>query len=320
VIFARAEIRALEGAMGWFGPKQNEEQIKRAMIRRYFAPEKGLPPWTFAAGGGASLVIMIALATFAISFYGTVAAAVLTVVLFAIAWVSFDERSQRADDDDIDLWREEDFAAQIERIEHDVKTTTPGLIEPRNPIVFAGLPRFQHLAIRRSHDDGTLRQRWRFKVKVGRDKVTRFTPPCLTVLHLTKDHLIAYQCDLSLLTGQVINETLDEYFWQDISTLQIERQTLPTETDDRQLYEQWSENMPEEDAERYAPLHSKEPAELWTGKRTILRLKTNSGGSLEIVLADERLTGDPAKDRLQLRNNEAINRLRKLLRDRKARR
>jgi hypothetical protein len=306
--------------MGWLSPKQDDEQAKRAMIRQYFAPEKGLPPWTYAAGGGISLVIMIALAAFAISFYGTVAAAVLTVVLFAIAWVSFDERSRRADDDDIDLWREEDFAALIERIGRDVKATTPGLIAPNDPIVFAGLPRFQHLAIRRSHDDGTLRQRWRFKVKVGRDKVTRFTPPCLTVLHLTKDHLIAYQCDLSLLTGQVINETLDEYFWQDISTLQIERQTLPTETDDRQLYEQWAENLPDEEAERYAALSADKPAELWIGKRTILRLKTNSGGGLEIVLADERLTGDPEKDRIQIRNTEAINRLRRLLRERKARR
>jgi hypothetical protein len=306
--------------MGWFGPKQSEEQIKRAMIRQYFASERGLPPWTYAAGGGVSLAVMIALVVFAISFYGTVAAAVLTVVLFAIAWVSFDERSRRADDDDIDFWRDEDFEALIERIGRDVMRTTPGLIDPKHPIVFAGMPRFDNLEIRRSHDNGTLRQRWRVKFKVGRDKVTRFTPPCLTLLYFTKDHLIAYQCDLNLLSGQVINETLDEYFWQDISTLQIERQSLPTETDDRQLYEQVAENMPADEAERYAPLSADEPAELWIGKRTILRLKTNSGGGLEIVLADERLTGKPDEDSLQIRNEKAIDKLRLLLRDRKARR
>jgi hypothetical protein len=306
--------------MGWFGPKQSEEQIKRAMIRQYFASERGLPPWTFAAGGGVSLAVMIALVVFAVSFYGTVAAAVLTVVLFAIAWVAFDERSRRADDDDIDFWRDEDFAALTERIGRDVRRTTPGLIDPLHPIVFAGVPRFEKLQLRRSHDNGTLRQRWRVKFKVGRDKVTRFTPPCLTLLYFTKDHLIAYQCDLNLLNGQVINETLDEYFWQDIAALQIERQSLPTETDDRQLYEQVAENMPNEDAERYAPLRADEPAELWIGKRTILRLKTNSGGGLEIVLADERLTGKPDADSLQIRNEKAIEKLRLLLRDRKARR
>lgn len=306
--------------MGWFGPRKNAEQIKRAMIRQYFEPDKGWAPWTYATGGGVCLVVMVMLAAFAISFYATFAAATLAVILFAIAWVSFDERSRRADDDDIDAWRDEDFEALIDRIGRDVMRTTPGLIDPLHPIVFAGLPRFDNLEVRRSHDNGTLRQRWRFKVKVGKDKITRFTPPCLTLLYFTKDHLIAYQCDLNLLSGHVINETLDEYFWQDIATLQIERQTLPTETDDRALYEQWSENMPGDEAERYAPLRADEPAELWIGKRTILRLKTNSGGGLEIVLADERLAGNPDEDSLQIRNTKAIEKLRLLLRERKARR
>jgi hypothetical protein len=304
--------------MGWFGPIAGDEQKKRAMIRQYFEPDKSPKPWMFAAGGFVALVAMVALTLYLVSFYATIAAAILSVVLFAVAWVSFNERAQRADDIDIDNWRDDDFDLAVERIRQDAVLATSDLMNPKNPIVFVGLPRFKNLEVHFSHDDGGLRKRWRFKVKVGEDGITRFTPPCLTVLHFTKDHLLAYQCDLDLLTGTVLNETLDEYFWQDIVSLQIERQTLPTEADDAALYDQWSEHMPDDAAERYEPLRADGPAALATGKRTILRLKTTSGGGLEIVLADERFAA--AKDSLQARNNAAIDRLRKLLRDRKARR
>ena len=59
---------------------------------------------------------------------------------------------------------------------------------------------------------------------------------------------------------------------------------------------------------------------LATGKCTILRLKTTSGGGLKIVLADERFIEHPKPESLQLRNGQSLTRLRKLLRDRKARR
>jgi hypothetical protein len=306
--------------MGWFGPAKTEEQKKREMIRRYFEPDKGPATWMFAAAGLTLALVSLALSYFGVSFYAPLAAAILAVVMFAIAWVIFNERSQRADDDDIDIWRDQDFKAVIKRISDDAALAASDLMDRRHPIVFTGLPRFENLQIHRNYDDGKVRRRWRFKVKVGRDGITRFTPPCLTVLHFTKDHLLAYQCDLDLLSGKVLNETLDEYFWQDIVSLQIERQTLPTEADDRQLYEQWSETMPNDQSERYEAVLAEQPAVLATGQTTILRLKTTSGGGLEIVLADERFVANPPPDCLQTRNDDAIARLRKLLRDRKARR
>lgn len=305
--------------MGWLGPVKSEEQQKREMIRQYFEPDKGPQPWMLGSAGLLCMGAAILLSYFALSFYATVTAAILSVVLFAIGWVIFNERERRADDALIDAWRDQDFRAVVNRISEDAALAASDLMDPRHPIVFVGLPRFENLLVRHNHDDGSVRRRWRFKVKVGRDGVTRFTPPCLTVLHFTKDHLLAYQCDLNLITGKVLNETLDEYFWQDIASLQIERQTLPTEADDRSLYQQWSQDMPDDKSERYEPVLAKEPAVLATGKCTILRLKTTSGGGLQIVLADERLADNP-HDPLQAKNEEAVARLRKLLRDRKARR
>ncbi len=274
----------------------------------------------FAAAGSVCLAAAIAISYFQLSFYAAIVAAVLAVILFAVAWVSYGERAQRADDDDIDFWRDEDFDALIADISKDAALNAADLIDPDHPIVIAGLPRFQHLKISRSHDDGNLPQSWRFKVKVGRDGITRFTPPCVSILHFTKDHLIAYQCDLDLLGGKALNETIEEYFWQDIVTLQIEKHSLPPAENEFALRQQWSKSLPGDKAEKYEPLFSAESEVLPTGKRTILRLKTNTGGGLEIVVEDDRFADNPAEDSLQIRNEKAIARLRKLLRDRKARR
>ena len=306
--------------MSWFGPAKTDEQIKREMIRQYFEPDKGLPPWLFAAAGVLCLVAMLACAYFGLSFYATGAAAILAVILFAVAWVSFNERAQRADDVDIDIWRDEDFEALVADVSKDAALNAADLIDPDHPIVIAGLPRFKNLKVSRSHDDGNLPQSWRFKVKVGEDGITRFTPPCLTILHFTKDHLIAYQCDLDLLSGVPLNEPIEEFFWQDIVSLQIEKQTMPPAADEFELMQQWSMSLPDDKAEKYGPLFSEHAVVLPTGKRTTLRLKTNSGGGLEIVVEDERFADNPDEDSLQVRNEKAIARLRKLLRDRKARR
>jgi hypothetical protein len=122
------------------------------------------------------------------------------------------------------------------------------------------------------------------------------------------------------LSGTRLNEITEEYFWQDIVSLQIEKQTLAPEYEDEPLYDQLAESMPDEKAGRFAAFRSQQAAVLPTGKRTTLRLKTNAGGGLEIVIADERYVDNAGDESLQARNEKAVARLRKLLRDRKARR
>lgn len=302
------------------GRQNPDEDDRRAKIRQYFTPARGPEPPAFVAAGLCCLGALLVFSLFDLPGWVGLGAAVAAVVLFAIAWVSFTERSQRASDEDIDLWRDEDFDALIEEVSSDAALNTADLIDPDDPIVIVGLPRFKNLKVRHNRDGEDTPQIWRFKVKVGEDGVTRFTPPCLTVLHFTKDHLIAYQCDFDLLSGLPLNETIEEYFWQDIVTLQIEKQSLPADDDERALYRQWSAELPEKQAEKYQPLFSDNPAVLPTGKRTTLRLKTNSGGGLETVVADERFVENAHEDSLQIRNERAIARLRRLLRERKARR
>lgn len=306
--------------MNWQKPGAIDEKTKRAKIRQYFAPDRGPQPSLFIGFGAGAVFAAVILGYFHLPSWCLIAACLVAIVFFSIAWVSFNEREQRARDEDLDIWRDEDFARIVKLVSDDAKLNAADLIDPDNPIVFYGLPRFKHLKIHHNHDDGTVRPRWQFKVKVGADRITRYSPPCLTVLHFSKDHLLAYQCDLDLTRGVPLNETIDEYFWQDIASLQIERQTLATEHDDRSLYAQWSEDMPEEQAERYAALKAEEIQVLPTGKRTILRLKTTNGGGLEIVIGDERFVDNGADDTLPMRNAAALARLRKLLRDRKARR
>jgi len=306
--------------LDWHAPQTIDDDTKRAKIRQYFAPDRGPKPSLFVALGVGALFVLLLLSYFAMPGWSDVAAAIAAVVLFAIAWVSFNERAQRATDDDIDIWRDEDFDAVVAEVSADAAFNADDLIDPDYPIVIAGLPRFKNLKVHHSHDDGTVPQSWRVKVKVGADGITRYTPPCLTVLHFTKDHLIAYQCDLDLLNGKRLNEITEEYFWQDIVSLQIEKQTLAPEHEDAPLYDQLAEAMPDDKSGRFAAFRSEEAAVLPTGKRTTLRLKTNAGGGLEIVIADERYVDNPDDDSLQARNAKAVARLRKLLRDRKVKR
>jgi len=176
--------------------------------------------------------------------------------------------------------------------------------------------------VHHARDDGHVAKSWRFKVRIGEDGATRFTPPSLTILHFARDHLIAYQCDLDLLSGRTFNESVSEYFWQDIVSLQIDKQSVSWAEEDEALVRQWARSLPKERKRKYAALWSDNvsfavPSE----RRTVLRLKTTTGNGLEIVMGDERFAEyDDAADKggLEWRNAKAVARLRKLLRDRKA--
>jgi len=309
--------------MRLFGPALSDEQIKRKKIRAYYEPPKGWGPMAYGGIGFALVGLFALLAWFGAMTLILVIAAIAATIPFAIAWVVFNERMQGASDEDIDYWRDEDCDAVIARVCEEAGYESDDLVNPGDPIVIIGFTRFENLRVRHARDDGSAAKAWRFKVRVGDDGMTRFTPPSLTILHFTQDHLIAYQCDLDLIRGEVLNESVSEYFWQDIVSLQIDKQSVSWADEDEALVRQWARNLPAARREKYAALWADEaslPAP--SDRRTTLRLKTNTGTGLEIVIGDERfaeyeddggLTGS-----IGWRNNEAITRLRKLLRDRKA--
>lgn len=308
--------------MGFLDPAKSEDEIRRDKIAAYFEPERRFGALFFAALGAASMAGVAGLWLLALPGWALSLATLVPVVLFAVAWTLFNEDSQRASDEDIDNWRDEELDRIIGEVCEEVDTTGDGVLNQGDPIVIVGLTRFDKLRVATSHEGDGAPQSWRFKVKVGKDGITRFTPPCLMVLHFSKDHLIAYQCDYDLIEGRPLNETIDEFFWQDIVALQIEKSSESLAMDKAALVAQMTRHMPEERQEHYAALSSEEPAVLPSGRRTTVRLKTSNGSAMEIVVADERYAPDPgAEDHpLAARNAEAILRLRKLLRERKAKR
>jgi len=67
--------------------------------------------------------------------------------------------------------------------------------------------------------------------KVGDDKILRYTPVAVTVIHFTKDQLVAYSCVLDLLTGKPHRESTDEFFYRDIVAVQTKKEAKKMEVD-----------------------------------------------------------------------------------------
>jgi len=55
-----------------------------------------------------------------------------------------------------------------------------------------------------------------FAFRALRRDITRFTPVAVTILNFTEHEIFAYQGALDRLTGNVLEETTDEYFYRDV--------------------------------------------------------------------------------------------------------
>src|SRR2546425_6912812 len=63
-------------------------------------------------------------------------------------------------------------------------------------------------------------------IKKGRDGILRFMPLGATVLNFTADQLLIYQCALDLASGNLLNESTDEYFYRDIVSVSTQSESL----------------------------------------------------------------------------------------------
>lgn len=61
--------------------------------------------------------------------------------------------------------------------------------------------------------------------RLGKDGILRFTPIAVTVINYTRDQILAYQSAVDLMTGNRINESTVEVFYQDIVSLGTQRKT-----------------------------------------------------------------------------------------------
>lgn len=62
--------------------------------------------------------------------------------------------------------------------------------------------------------------------KKGEDNVLRFSPITIHYLHMLENQLLSYQAALDLTTGNFLNESTDEYFYQDVVSIATKTESI----------------------------------------------------------------------------------------------
>jgi hypothetical protein len=232
---------------------------KRRHIKKYFKP---FPKWA---------VGMIIIGLPLLALYG------LGLVLIGIGILGLVDGSKKPSDAQMDSWLEEDLNMLHGKALSKTGTDASELVG--EPVMVTG-PRVwnvadAHIAFNR-----------------GKDNVCRFTPAAVTVLNFTANRLISYSCVLDLTTGNALNESTDEYFYQDVVS-------VSTKTKSQSI-----------------PVPGKETVQLTEAET--FELTTSGGTSIEVVLRDPSLIkmaggGDIPTTRAE----KAIQSVRKMLREKK---
>ncbi len=128
--------------------------------------------------------------------------------------------------------------------------------------------------------------------KKGKDAILRFTPINISVLHMTQNQIVSYQCCLDLTTGNYLNEATDEYFYKDVVS-------VATKTESKSYQ-----------SEKFGTIQLNE-AEMFV-------LTTSGGNFVEIVLKDPKLIEMMGGGDIPTTEAErAIQVVRKMLREKK---
>ena len=178
------------------------ELQKRRRIRAYFTPRPTWPAWMTGIG---IVVLLIGLGVHSVLF-GLVGLAVAGGAIYV--WVA---KPGVATDAEVDACTADD------RLRVPSRATQRSGMDPDNfveaPIVFAyGL--------------GFTAAGNGFKAsRRGADGVRRFTPVGSTVVNMTRNQLLVYQCTIDLTTGNIINEQTKEIFWRDVVSVDTATET-----------------------------------------------------------------------------------------------
>jgi hypothetical protein len=242
-----------------------DEQTKRRMIRNYFEPL-----WT----------IWIIRNYFKLFPKWMIVIGVVFLPIVLIVGIGFDIYSYargKPTDQQMDEWLEEDLKGlekkalnkmgidETELVSESVQIIGPRLWDVGGADVF---------------------------FKRGKDNVLRFTPVDVSIINFTQSQLLVYSCVLDLTTGNVLNESTDEYFYKDVVQ-------VSTKTESRTV------NIP-----KLGTLQLN-AAETFT-------LTTSGGTSLSVVLRDPTLIEKMGGGEIPTtRAEKAIQTVRKMLREKK---
>lgn len=153
------------------------------------------------------------------------------------------------------------------------------------------------------------------KYKKGKDGIARYTPVDVIIFIFTKKQIASYQCCLDLLTRKYLNESTDEFFYQDIVSVATNTETIE-KTDLSKLDKKIKDMV----SSKFS-LNIKLWLDLLTQTNDVQKFKlTSSGGnSISINLSNsfiEKKYGNT--NRSQDMAERVIQVIRKLVRDKKS--
>lgn len=236
------------------------EQI-RGQIKRYFKP---FPKWA---------VWFIGIGLPLIAAHGLGLLPIGVGVWALVAWIG------RPSDAQMDAWLEQDLRALHPKALAKTGTDASDLVA--EPVMVTG-PRLSNLA------------NAQLAFKKGKDNVVRFTPVNVTVINFTAHQLIIYGCALDLTTGNALNESTDEYFYNDVVSVSTKTKSLSVQMQGGKL--------------------------LQLDAAETFQLTTSGGTSVEVFLRDPKIIQELVGDGEipTTRAEKAIQSVRKMLREKKS--
>ena len=251
------------------------EQEKRNKIKKYF---NKTPKW-------ATNTIIAGVVIFFIGLLGLEIAILIGLILIAIGgtgiWMAI---GGRPSDSENDKYIEEDLS-KAKKISLDKSMIDESELVGETVVVTG--PRFWNTG-------GS-----KILYRKGKDETLRYSPINISVLNMTENYLISYQASLDLTTGNFLNESTDEYFYNDIVS-------VSTKTESKSIDIEGS----------FFSSHKNQTVQLNAAETFILT--TSGGTSIETILRDPKLIEMMGGGNIPTTQAErAIQVVRKMLREKK---
>lgn len=246
-----------------------QEEVKRQKIRNYFKLFPKSAIWMLLIG---CLLLVIG-----ISEGAKLLATGLLLACFGTIWI-IRYLNGKATDQEMDQFFQEDLAMLTKHGLNKLGLEDSELVG--NTVYITGLARVRCGA--------------EFLYKVGKDHKLRFTPTQVTLIFFTQHQLVTYSCVFDSTTGRALNESTEEYFYQDVVSVSTRSTSV------------------EIDLGKRGTVQAKEAEEF--------TLTTSGGTSISVVLRDRQLIKALGGGELPTTAaEEAIQSVRRMLRDKKSR-
>lgn len=245
-----------------------DEATKRRLIKKYFEP---FPMWAVVVAAIAALVGLGSLGS------SVITGIILLLVAAGAGYFAFKSIQDKPSDQQMDAWLKEDLAAldtvSLNKGGLDESQTVGESVKLYGPClnVSAATARY----------------------KVGKDKIVRYTPVHVGVMHFVKDQLFWYGTDFDRTTGKALNESTDEYFYKDVVSVSTKAQSGTVQL-------------------------TKKRSLQYTGAESFT-LTTSGGTSISLTLNEPSVAQALKGDRMQASEaDKSVQKVRSMLREKKA--